>query len=89
MALINGFENYSSVQQAIVDTIVKARTELVEQNKLDDIKSAARYGFATSLIIPQQLVRFLASVVQMNRTPEFNQHPQPLKKSRQVSFERM
>ena len=80
-ARLTDSENYSSVQQAIVDTIVKARTELVEQNKLDDIKSAARYGFATSLDNSATIGAILASVVQMNRTPELlNQQFAALKK---------
>lgn len=74
-------KNYSVVQQAIIDTIVKSRTELVEQNKLDDIKSAARYGFATSLDNSATIGAILARVVQQNRTPELlNQQFEALQK---------
>lgn len=62
--------NYPAVQQAIVDTIVTARTELVDKSELDDIKSAARYGFANSLDNSEAIADMLASVVQYDRNPE-------------------
>ncbi|KAA3642121.1 MAG: insulinase family protein, partial [Proteobacteria bacterium] len=62
--------NYPAVQQAIVDTIVTARTELVDKSELDDIKSAARYGFANSLDNSEAIGNMLAAVVQYDRNPE-------------------
>lgn len=62
--------NYPAVQQAIVDAIVTARTELVDKSELDDIKSAARYGFANSLDNSEAIGNMLAAVVQYDRNPE-------------------
>ncbi len=71
LARLTAQENYIEVQQAILDTIVKARTSLADENKLDDIKSAARYDFANSLDNSEAIGDMLASVVQYNRDPEF------------------
>lgn len=63
-------ENYNAVKDAIVATLVKVRTEKVEVAKLDDIKSASRYGFATALDNSETIADILAGVVQRNRDPE-------------------
>ncbi len=63
--------HYSEVQKAMLDTLVKARTEVADVNKLNDIKSAARYGFANALDNSEAIGDMLASVVQYNRDPEF------------------
>ncbi len=63
--------HYSSVKDALVNTIVKARTETVDDKALNDIRSAARYGFTNSLDNSEAIGDMLASVVQFNRDPEF------------------
>ena len=63
-------ENYLTVKQKIIETIVKARTETVENSKLDDIKSASRYGFATSLDNSATIGAMMARYVQRDRDPE-------------------
>ncbi|VAW38789.1 Peptidase M16-like [hydrothermal vent metagenome] len=63
-------ENYLAVKNAIVETIVAARTEQVDNYKLADLKSAARYGFATSLDNSDTIGAILARYVQRNRDPE-------------------
>lgn len=74
-------DNYIAVKNAIVEGIVKARTDLVETVKLDDIKSATRYGFATALDNSATIGEILASTVQRNRDPELiNQQFATLKK---------
>lgn len=70
LARLTDPSNYSAVKQAIVDTIVAARTIDVEKSELDDIKSAARYGFANALDNSEAIADMLASVVQYDRNPE-------------------
>jgi zinc protease len=69
-ARLTSADNYQAVQDAIVATIVKARTEKVDVNKLNDLKSASRYGFATALDNSETIADILASVVQRERDPE-------------------
>ncbi len=71
LARLTNQDNYAAVQQAMLDTIVKARSSLADENKLADIKSAARYSFANSLDNSEAIGDMLASVVQYNRDPEF------------------
>ena len=71
LARMTSQENYPEVKKAMLDTIVKARTMIADNNELDDIKSAARYGFANSLDNSEAIGDMLASVVQYNRDPEF------------------
>ncbi len=71
LARMTSQDNYPEVQQAILDTLVKARTDMAETNKLNDIKSAARYGFANALDNSEAIGDMMASVVQYNRDPEF------------------
>lgn len=71
LARLTSQDNYPAVKQALLDTIVKARTEVADSNKLDDIKSASRYGFTNSLDNSEAIGDMLASVVQYNRDPEF------------------
>ncbi len=71
LARLTDQANYAEVHKALVDTIVKARSSTTDENKLDDIKSAARYGFANSLDNSEAIGDMLASVVQYNRDPEF------------------
>ena len=69
-ARLSSEKNFKTVNQAIIDTIVKARTENVEATKLKDLKSASRYGFATSLDNSATIAAILAQTVQRNRDPE-------------------
>ncbi len=69
-ARLTDAKNFKPVKEAIVATIVKARSELVEESKLNDLKSASRYGFATALDNSETIADIMASVVQRNRDPE-------------------
>ncbi len=71
LARLTSQDNYPEVKKALLDTIVKARTELADTDKLNDIKSAARYGFTNSLDNSEAIGDMLASVVQYKRDPEF------------------
>ncbi|MEZ5473086.1 MAG: pitrilysin family protein [Marinicella sp.] len=71
LARLTSQDNYPEVKQALLDAIVKARTETADVGELNDIKSAARYGFANSLDNSEAIGDMLASVVQYNRDPEF------------------
>jgi len=74
-------ENYNKVKDIIVNTLVKARSETVENSKLNDLKSSERYNFATSLDNSETIGAILAGVVQRNRDPELiNQQFASLKK---------
>ena len=70
LARLTDQNNYPAVKQALLETIVKARTETADEQKLNDIKSAARYGFANSLDNSEAIADMLAAVVQYNRDPE-------------------
>ena len=71
LARLTNKDNYPAVKQAILDTVVKARTETANEDELNDIKSAARYGFANSLDNSEAIGDMLASVVQFDRDPEY------------------
>jgi len=71
LARMTSDEHYPAVQQAILDTLVNARTAMADPQKLQDIKSAARYSFANSLDNSEAIGDMLASVVQVNRDPEY------------------
>lgn len=71
LARMTSDEHYPAVKQAMLDTLVKARTAMADPQKLNDIKSAARYSFANSLDNSEAIGDMLASVVQVNRDPEY------------------
>ena len=71
LARMTSDEHYPAVQQAILNTLVNARTAMADPQKLQDIKSAARYSFANSLDNSEAIGDMLASVVQVNRDPEY------------------
>jgi len=71
LARMTSAEHYPAVQEALLNTLVEARTAEPDSQKLTDIKSAARYGFANSLDNSEAIGDMLASVVQFNRDPEF------------------
>jgi zinc protease len=63
-------EHAKAVTDAITDTLVRARTERVGAQKLADIKSALKYGFAAGLDNSQAIGAMLAQVVHFERDPE-------------------
>ncbi len=69
-ARLSDEKNFQKVEDAIIATIIKARTQNVDKNKLQDLKSASRYGFATSLDNSATIAAILAQSVQRNRDPE-------------------
>ncbi len=71
LARLTDQAHYPAVKAAVVDTIVQARSELADAQELQDIKSAARYGFTNALDNSEAIGDMLASVVQYNRDPEF------------------
>ncbi|WP_154223308.1 M16 family metallopeptidase [Marinicella rhabdoformis] len=74
LARMTSKDNYAEVKKALVDTVVKARTAEADVDQLNDIKSAARYGFANALDNSEAIGDMLASVVQYERDPEFINH---------------
>ncbi|MCF6300584.1 MAG: insulinase family protein [Proteobacteria bacterium] len=74
LARLTKFENYTEVKQAILDTIVEARINTPDIQKLTDLKSASRYGFANHLDNSEAIAAMLASVVQFDRDPELINH---------------
>lgn len=74
LARLTDEAHYLDVKGALVDAIVRARTEMVDAKALNDIKSAARYGFTNSLDNSEAIGDMLASVVQYNRDPEYVNH---------------
>ncbi|WP_196138807.1 pitrilysin family protein [Aliikangiella sp. G2MR2-5] len=61
----------NDVKQAITDTLVKARTQLVDSKKLEDIKNNVKYSFARTLDSTGSIADTLASYVHFERDPEF------------------
>ena len=64
-------DNFEEVNNQLIKTIVRARTEMPDQKQLDDLKSATRYGFTNNLDNSEAIGDMLASVVHFNRDPEF------------------
>ncbi|MBT8137198.1 MAG: insulinase family protein [Gammaproteobacteria bacterium] len=62
--------NADKVRAAIYETIAKARSETVDADKLEAIKSRLRYGFVAQMDNSESIGSTLASFVQFNRTPE-------------------
>jgi zinc protease len=58
------------VRDAINDTLVAARTELVDEKKVAETKSRLRYGFTAQLDNSGNIGAVLARFVQFARTPE-------------------
>ncbi len=59
-----------SVRDAINQTLVDARTQLVADSKVEQTKSRLRYAFTSRLDNSSGIASMLASVVQFSRTPE-------------------
>ncbi|MCF6319967.1 MAG: insulinase family protein, partial [Proteobacteria bacterium] len=80
-ARLTDAKHYNTVKDTIVSAIIKARTQVPDVTKLNDLKSAQRYGFATALDNSATIGAILASNVQRNRDPEIiNQDFATLKK---------
>jgi zinc protease len=63
-------ENLDKVRQAIAETIAKARTELVSEKKLNELKSNIKYSFARGFDSSDSIASTLASYVHFQRDPE-------------------
>lgn len=61
----------NEVKTAITNTLVKARTELLEESVLNNIKRSQKYGFARTLDSTGSIAGTLASYVHFERDPEF------------------
>lgn len=65
-------EKYADeVKKAITNTLIKARTELLEDKRLNDIKNNVKYSFARTLDSTASIAGTLASYVHFERDPEF------------------
>ena len=54
-----------------MDTVVRMRTEKVDATKLQETKSALKYGFASGMDNSTSIGSILTSFVQFDRDPEF------------------
>jgi zinc protease len=63
-------ENAEKVSTALLDTLVRTRTERVSADKLSDIKSSLKYGFAAGLDNSQAIGEMLAQFMHFERDPE-------------------
>ncbi len=61
----------NEVKEAISKTLVKARTELVDEKELESIKNNSKYSFARTLNSTGSIASTLASYVHFERDPEF------------------
>jgi len=59
-----------AVEAEVLETLARARTELIDERKLVQTKSRLRYSFAGSLDNAQRIGSMLAQFVQYERTPE-------------------
>ena len=60
----------AAVEQAVLETLARAGSELIDPDKLADTKTRARYGFTASLDNSHSIGDTLAAYVQFDRTPE-------------------
>jgi len=60
----------AEVEQAILDTLATARTELIDAKKVEATKNRLRYSFASQLDSSGNIGGLLAQFVQFDRTPE-------------------
>jgi zinc protease len=60
----------ADVEAAVLDTLARARTELIGATKLEETKSRLRYSFAGTLDNSSSIGSMLARFVQFDRTPE-------------------
>ena len=60
----------AEVETAILETLARARNELIDAARLEDTKSRLRYSFTASLDNSAGIGAMLAEYVQFDRTPE-------------------
>ena len=60
----------ANVESAVLATLARARTELIDAQKLEQTKSRLRYSFAGTLDNSNSIGSMLAQFVQYDRTPE-------------------
>ncbi|MCG7532813.1 insulinase family protein [Psychrobium sp. MM17-31] len=63
-------KNLTKVRDAINRTYAKARTELVDKTKLDNLKANIKYSFANGLDSSEAIAGTLASYMHFDRNPE-------------------
>lgn len=69
-ARLNSAESAATVIEAIQDTLVQARTQALDPQRLAETKSRAKYSFANTLGSSSSIAATLARFVQYERTPE-------------------
>ena len=69
-ARLTDAEHAADVRDAINVTLVQARTQLVDDKKIEETKSRLRYGFTAQLDSSGNIGSMLASYVHYDRTPE-------------------
>ncbi|HRQ64891.1 MAG TPA: pitrilysin family protein [Xanthomonadaceae bacterium] len=69
-ARLNSAESAATVIEAIQDTLVEARTQALDPQRLAETKSRAKYSFANALGSSSSIAATLARFVQYERTPE-------------------
>ena len=60
----------TAVEQAVMSTLARARTELIEPRRMEETKSRLRYGFTGTLDNSASIGAMLAQFVQYDRDPE-------------------
>lgn len=69
-AKVEKLDDVAFVREELAKTLAKARTELVDEEKLDNLKSNLKYSFANSLTSSSSIARTLAGYTHFNREPE-------------------
>ncbi len=67
---VNNAEDLAEVRDSINDTYAKVRTELVDEEKLVNLKSNLKYSFVNGLDSSQAIASTLASYMHFTRDPE-------------------
>ena len=67
---VDDAKDLAEVRDSINDTYAKVRTELVDEEKLVNLKSNLRYSFVNGLDSSQAIASTLASYMHFNRDPE-------------------
>ena len=63
-------ENLAKIRDAFADTLAKARVELVDETKLNELKNNLKYSFASDLDSSRGIARTMAGYLHYNQDPE-------------------
>lgn len=63
-------DNLATIRDAFTDTLAQARTELIDDTKLNDLKNNLKYSFASGLDSSRGIARMMSGYLHYNHDPE-------------------